>query len=188
MRINLWVGFSNTFHQVRDLIKNDPRVNMPALPIFYNDKASLAMRLYDETDNFEELLENLFYTTDKQELNLGFTKIGKAQEETEIIFDRAPPGTRIWFFRKESLIKGQQDYRDYFDEAKTDGWYIKKGDIQSILNGEFTPEELIERGYHRLDKMADKMGAMPWESFNLSDYWSDDVDAPTDLIVRKIIK
>lgn len=189
MRLNIFFGIRNSTHIMRDLIKHDSRITFPKLPLFRiegNNKEGFGDAVI-RSGFSKKILETLFEDLTAQEANLANEQLN-FDDIIPIVLTAANPGTRFIFWKPNDVDQFVKEHLEWIAEFEKDEFIMHRKNY-----GYFTldPEPIKRRvvdNIRRLNSMADKMEASEWKVFNLKDYFSDEINAPTNVSIREYIK
>jgi hypothetical protein len=185
MRLNFFVGFRGTHSMVRSLFEDDSRVANPAISHYRGRQRERFNKMISFHSSIDPVMEFLFENHVSKECNFGLSGFGG---NLEFLLSYAPPGSRVWFFTHNDEEVCKALHLEYINTKARDNWTMKKLNLTVDEIKNLDQDELIDEIYPRLDATAEKIGAGPWKPFNLSEYFEDGVDVPTDVLIRLYIK
>lgn len=190
MRMNYWIGVGYTMHLPREILeKNDRNINTPILPCFGEIKYEWIYKLIDEKKSIVPATKWLFYTTDKEEGNIGTHNL--RLDDSDFYFryclPNTPSGSRFWFFKLKTIDLYLEEYEDALKNVTLLDWMaIRKKENPKLANT--SREKIAELAFERLDQMADRYGADEWKPFTPNDYFNNGDQSETPLLFRLYTK
>jgi hypothetical protein len=190
MRINYWIGVGYTMHLPREILeKNNKNINTPILPILGEVKLDWIYKRIEEEKSMVPVLPLIFYTTDKEEFNVGTYNL--KLDNTDFFFRYGvpctPAGSRFWFFKLKTIDLYLEEYVESLKNISTNDWMaVRKKENPLLAN--LSREKISELALERLDQMADRYGADEWKSFTPNDYFNNGDMSETPLLYRLYTK
>jgi hypothetical protein len=186
LRLNFFVGFKGTHHLIRDVLGDDQRVAKPTVSQYFGKQIRAFNKPIIATKTINSVLPFMFESTEGKECNVGV--MGFTEEIVDFLLSYSPDGSRVWFFKHIDDDTTKSLFIDYINNKARNQWAEKylKMNLEEFKNG--NQREIIDKIFPTLDDAAIRLGAQPWKQFNLSEYFEDGVDKPTNISVRVYIK
>jgi len=191
MRMNYWLGGGYTAHVPREILeKNDNTINTPILPTLSNyDKFKWLYKYIDEKQSVIPALKLIFYSTDKEEFNIGTHNL--RLDDGDFFFKyclpHTPSGSRFWFFKLKTVELYLEEYEDSLKNVTMTDWMeVKRLENPKLATA--SRERMAELMLERLDKVADRYGAGEWKPFTPNDYFDNGDLSETPLLYRLYTK
>jgi hypothetical protein len=122
-----------------------------------------------------------------QECNIGVQNFAEDAKQNVIMKwykPNAPRGSRFYFFKHKDFDYVVDDHYNFLEPYSRDKYLIRHYNFGKYPLDRDQLTGIFENANRELDKMADTVGAGEWHEFNLKDYFEDEIDKPTDLLVR----
>jgi hypothetical protein len=164
MRTNFFIGVEGT----HSLIRNALELGTNTGP-FKTFMGPLARSMFDEDHSTiinslfaDELLQGSF-----DECNIGMTRISAAGTMFNAMLDKAPSGSRVWFFKSPDNFETVELYSSFLKVAR------EKNIVQRLTGVDETNvvnmyAEVTNRALIKLDAIATMFGASEWDNFDLN--------------------
>lgn len=193
MRMNFWIGGAYSLHVPRNLLKTVDNINSPVLPLISNgvsDKNDWIYNIIKEHKSVVPALKWIYNTDDKEEFNIGTYQL--MLDDSDRFFTcflkYSPPGSRFWFFKLKSNDEFLKEYHNAIEDV-TNGDWIKNKRLQNKRLGDLSDLEMVELANTRLEKVAERYGAIDsWKPFTLNDYSNNGDMTETSLMYKLYTK
>jgi len=187
MQLNFFIGLKGTHDALRELFENDSRINTPILPLYRVSKGKVIKAAIEKTGSIDSINNIVFNTTNLPRSNIGIPAVRDNGPATSLFLPVASPGTKFWLFKHNDQEESKRLHKIFLTKFAGDD-YLARFNLKKPT---MTVEELdnvCNQQLEMLDRLADKFQASPWTTFNLKDYYEDDIDLPTSLLVRLYTK
>lgn len=193
MRMNYCMAGAYTLHMPRNLLKTVDNINSPVLPLISNgagDKHDWIYNIIKEHKSVVPALKWIYNTDDKEEFNIGTHQL--VLDDSDRFFTcflkYSPTGSRFWFFKLKSNDEFLKEYHNAIEDI-TNGDWIKIKRLQNKSLGDLSDLEMVELANTRLEKVAERYGAIdPWKPFTLNDYSNNGDMTETSLMYKLYTK